>query len=112
MIEQLQSGAQEAVVAMANSQEKATSAVERAASAGNSLSAITEKVTSISQMNLQIATAAEEQSKVSEEINQNVVDISRVAEQSADGARQTAVASGELSEHASQVQQLVSQFRV
>ncbi len=112
MIEQLQNGAQEAVAAMANSQEKATSAVERAASAGNSLSAITEKVTTISQMNLQIATAADEQSKVSEEINQNVVDISRVAEQSADGARQTAVASGELSEHASQVQQLVSQFRV
>ena len=63
-------------------------------------------------MNLQIATAAEEQSKVSEEINHNVVSISRVAEDSADGAQQTAQASRELSNLASQLQGMTAQFRV
>ncbi len=112
MIEQLQSGAQQAVSAMDSSQEKAEQTVENASSAGSSLQLITDKVANISQMNIQIATAAEEQSKVAEEINKNVVEISRVAEQSADGAQQTANASGELSNLAQQLQGLISQFRV
>ncbi len=112
MIEQLQSGAQQAVSAMASSQEKAQQTVDNASSAGSSLQHITDKVANISQMNIQIATAAEEQSKVAEEINKNVVEISRVAEQSADGAQQTANASGELSNLAQQLQGLISQFRV
>lgn len=112
MIEQLQSGSQQAVQAMANSQEKAQATVNQAGSAGSSLRAITSNVASISDMNLQIATAAEEQSAVSEEINRNVVEISQIAEQSAEGAQQTAIASEELSELAGQLQSLIQQFKV
>lgn len=112
MIEQLQSGAQQAVTAMASSQDKAQQTVDQATSAGASLHTITEKVAAISQMNLQIATAAEEQSKVSDEINQNIVEISRVAEQSAEGAQQTATASGQLSQLAQQLQGLIAHFKV
>jgi len=112
MIEQLQSGAQKAVNAMASAQEKAQQTVDNASSAGSSLQNITEKVAQISQMNIQIATAAEQQSAVAEEINKNVVEISRVAEQSADGTQQTANASSELSNLAQQLQGLISQFRV
>ncbi len=112
MIEQLQSGAQQAVTAMSNSQSKAHSTVEKATAAGVSLHAITDKVATISQMNMQIATAAEEQSGVAEEINRNVVEISHVAEQSADGAQQTAQASGELSNLAQNLQGLIGQFRI
>jgi methyl-accepting chemotaxis protein len=112
MIEQLQTGAREAVTAMSNSQDKAQVTVEHAKSAGQTLEEITRKVATISQMNLQIATAAEQQSSVSEEINQNVVEISRVAEESAGGAKTTAAASGELSELAQQLQGLIAQFRV
>ena len=112
MIEQLQSGAQQAVTAMTSSQEKAQVTVEQATSAGSSLQTITEKVATISQMNIQIATAADEQSKVSDEINQNIVEISSVAEQSADGANQTAIASGQLSDLAKQLQDLIAQFKV
>ena len=42
-------------------------------------------------MTAQIASAAEEQGAVAEEINRNVVNISQVAEQTAAGSRQTAV---------------------
>ena len=112
MIEQLQSGSQQAVQAMANSQEKAQATVNQAESAGSSLRAITSNVASINDMNLQIATAAEEQSAVSEEINRNVVEISQIAEQSAEGAQQTAIASEELSELAGQLQSLIQQFKV
>ena len=112
MIERLQSGSQQAVQAMSNSQEKAQVTVDQAGAASSSLQAITSNVASISDMNLQIATAAEEQSSVSEEINRNVVEISQIAEQSADGAQQTAIASEELSGLANHLQGLIKQFKV
>ena len=112
MIERLQSGSQQAVQAMSNSQEKAQVTVDQAGSAGSSLRAITSNVASISDMNLQIATAAEEQSAVSEEINRNIVEISQIAEQSAGGAQQTATASQELSGLAAHLQSLIQQFKV
>jgi len=112
MIERLQSGSQQAVRAMSTSQEKAQATVEQAGTAGSSLREITTNVASISDMNLQIATAAEEQSAVSEEINRNVVEISQIAERSASGAEQTASASEELSGLAGHLQNLIRQFKV
>ena len=112
MIEQLQSGSQVAVAAMDSSQEKAQTTVEHATSAGSSLESITSKVKSITQMNFQIATAAEEQSAVSEDINRNIVEISQIAEQSVAGSQQTASASNGLSEIAKELENLVTQFKV
>jgi len=112
MIERLQTGSQHAVQAMSTSQEKARVTVEQAGTAGSSLKEITTNVASINDMNLQIATAAEEQSAVSEEINRNVVEISQIAERSASGAEQTARASEELSGLAAHLQNLIRQFKV
>lgn len=112
MIEQLQAGAQKAVRAMTSSQEQAQFTVEHAGTAGTSLQAITDRVATISEMNLQIATAAEEQSKVAEDINQNIVRISHVAEESAGGAHKTATASRALSDLAGQLKGMIGQFRV
>ncbi|MDH5517481.1 MAG: methyl-accepting chemotaxis protein [Gammaproteobacteria bacterium] len=112
MIEQLQAGSQKAVVAMKSSQSKAQASVEQAGSAGVSLKEITSNVTQISNMNFQIATAAEEQTSVSEEINRNVSEISQISEQSAVGAKQTADASNELSALSQQLQALIRQFKV
>ena len=112
MIEQLQSGSQEAVTVMTSSQEMAKITVEHATSAGSSLESITSKVKSINQMNFQIAAAAEEQSSVSEEINQNIVEISQIAEQSVGGAQQTASASNKLSGLSQELKDLVTQFKV
>lgn len=112
MIERLQSGAQEAVNVMDASKERANSTVEQAVQAGASLQTISDAVSVINDMNVQIATAAEEQNAVAENINQSVVNISGITEQTAAGAQQTASASNELNELAEHLTGMVKQFKV
>ena len=112
MIERLQAGAQEAVKVMDASKDNAASTVEQAVLAGASLQTISEAVAVINEMNLQIATAAEEQNAVADNINQSVVNISDITEQTAAGAQQTASASNELNELAEQLTGMVQQFKV
>ncbi|MCI0506438.1 MAG: methyl-accepting chemotaxis protein, partial [Gammaproteobacteria bacterium] len=59
-----------------------------------------------------IACSAEEQSTVAEEINQKVVRISNITDQTAAGAQQTSSASNELNQLAETLKQLVGQFKV
>lgn len=108
----LQTGAQKAVDVMEASLLKAENAVDQAHIAGESLSMINSAVTNILAMNIQIASAAEQQSATTEEINRNLSDIQLVAEQTASGAEQTAASSNELNELGEQLQVLVSQFKV
>lgn len=111
MIESLQQGSRNAVKAMQSSQQQSKQSVEQATNARGSLDAITDAVTTISNMNIQIASAAKEQSSVSEEINKNVVNISQVVEQTAEGAQQTLTASHELANLANELQNLVGEFK-
>ncbi len=111
MIEKLQAGTRDAVAAMEKGREKSTSSVEQATQAGEALQVITSSIATINQMNTMIASAADEQSSVTEEINRNVVSISQVAEQTTEGASQTSNASSELSQLAVRLQQLVAQFK-
>jgi len=112
MIEKLQVGAQSAVKVMDESRAKAEDSVTQAASAASSLETITNSVSLINDMNTQIATAAEQQSAVAEEINKNILNISDIVDRTADGASQTSTASDELANLAIQLQQLVNQFKV
>jgi methyl-accepting chemotaxis protein len=112
MIERLQGGARKAVAAMEHSQERTQTSAEKAASATDSLNAIVGAVATITEMNAQIASAAEEQSTVAEEINRSVTKIRTVAGQTADNAQLTAEAGGELADLAGQLQRLVGRFRV
>jgi len=111
MIEALQVQAHAAVKAITLGQEKAKTSVQNASNAGKALNEITDSVATISSMNIQIATASEEQSAVSEEINQNVVIISRVADENAQASNQLADSSQSLQQLAGELQQLVSQFK-
>jgi methyl-accepting chemotaxis protein len=63
-------------------------------------------------MNSQIATAAEEQTAVAEEVNGNVGQINQMAEQAAEGARHSSQISEELVVLSSQLEDLVSRFRL
>ena len=112
MIERLQAGSQEAVKVMGRSKQDAETTVQQAAQAGASLQSISDAVAVINQMNVQIATAAEEQNAVAENINQSVVHISEITEQTAAGAQQTASASNELNELAEHLSAIVRQFKV
>jgi methyl-accepting chemotaxis protein len=112
MIERLQSGSREAVSVMEHSKGRADDSVSQAAKAGSALEAISAAVAVINEMNVQIATAAEEQNAVGEEINRSVMEISEITDQTAAGAQQTASASSELNELAEQLTGMVKQFKV
>jgi methyl-accepting chemotaxis protein len=112
MIEKLQGGAEEAVRVMDAGRQQAQTSVDQAASAGESLTAITSAVSTISDMNTQIASAAEEQSSVAEEMNRNVVAISGVADEASRGAARTSEATATLVELARSLQEMVARFRV
>ena len=93
-------------------QQQVGGTVEMANQAGIELQAITQTVTSIQTMNLQIATAAEQQSAVAESINRSVLSVRDVAEQSSTASQQTAASSVELARLGCELQQLVARFRV
>ncbi|MCW8826864.1 MAG: methyl-accepting chemotaxis protein [Gammaproteobacteria bacterium] len=112
MIEQLQMGSKDAVRVMGESREQAEQSVNQAEQAGESLKGITRAVATINDMNLQIASAAEQQNAVSEEINRNINNISHVTQETANGTRQITAASDDLARISSELQSLVSQFRV
>lgn len=81
IIEQLQRSSCEAVEVMEKSRSQASVSVTQAVDAGSALEIITAEVTNISDMNTQIASAAEEQGAVSEEINRSVVRIREVSDE-------------------------------
>jgi methyl-accepting chemotaxis protein len=112
MIERLQNGANQAVNVMEMGRAKAEESVEQAAKAGEALQAITGVVDNIKSMNIQIASAAEQQSATAEEINRNIVNISEVAEETAGGSQQTASASDELARLAADLQGQVAKFKI
>ena len=111
VIEQLQSGARNAAEVMHRGRAQVDSSVLQAQQAGSSLTSITSAVASISDMNVQIASAAEQQSAVSDEISQNVVTINQVADRVTEAAGQTAQASSQLAHLAAGLQSLVGQFK-
>jgi methyl-accepting chemotaxis protein len=111
MIEGLQVGTRNAVQVMEQGRSKAQTSVQQAAGAGESLSSITGVVGTISDMNAQIASAAEQQGAVAEEINRNIVNISQITGQTAAGAGQIASASKELVQLAVRMQGLVGSFK-
>ncbi len=112
MIERLQDGTQKAVVAMNRGRDQAKNSVEKASLAGTSLNAITSTITRINEMNTQIATAAEQQRAVAEDINRNINRISRIAEETAADAGATEQAGGDMRRVTEHLQQTVSMFRV
>ena len=112
MIERLQTGSQQAVVAMNRGREQAKNSVDKAGLAGTSLHAITGTIAHINEMNTQIATAAEQQRAVAEDINRNINRISRIAEETAADAGATEQAGGEMHRVTDRLRQLVGQFRV
>ncbi|MBP3139186.1 methyl-accepting chemotaxis protein [Aliivibrio fischeri] len=85
---------------------------ELTAKAGDALIGITESINAINDMNTQVATAAEEQSQVTQDINRNVVNMSELVNQNVTGISQSAIASSELSRLAEEQKQQLSFFKL
>lgn len=112
VIEKLHAGSQDAVNAMAAGLEKAEQSVEQANQAGQSLDAITQSVSAITDMNIQIATASEEQAAVAEAINRNIINIVQIADETAIGADSTAGTTQELASIAMQLQKHTNAYNL
>ena len=112
MIEQLQSAAMKAVTVIDESLKYTEATEATATEAGGSLDTILSAVESIRDMNDMIASAAEEQSLVAEEINRNVVNIVDLSQTTSESTDQVNVASDELAGQADTLHNLVRQFKV
>ncbi|NBB09612.1 HAMP domain-containing protein [Pseudomonas sp. SLFW] len=112
MIDRLQQGTQGAVAAMRRSSEAGDGTSARANEAGASLDTIGQLIGTINSMNAQIASAAEEQTAVAEEINRSVHQIAVAVESVADETRHSATTSRSLTDLNHRLGQLVGQFRI
>ncbi|WP_371850906.1 methyl-accepting chemotaxis protein [Pseudomonas sp. 21C1] len=112
MIQQLQKGTREVVSVMEKSQASTNESVKQAGDASTALDSITQAVTVINDMNNQIASAAEEQSAVAEDINRNIISIGQVATEVVGGASEASEASRELTMLADVQRNLVNQFKL
>ncbi|WP_371128544.1 methyl-accepting chemotaxis protein [Pseudomonas sp. NFACC13-1] len=108
----LQNGTQQVAAVMNNSRSLTDSSVALTRKAGESLGNITRTVSNIQSMNQQIAAAAEQQSAVAEEISRSIINVRDVSEQTAAASEETAASSVELARLGSQLQMMVSHFRV
>lgn len=112
VIEELQTAARSAVDVMGQSKQRANTSVEQAAQTGESLAAITERVEAISQMNMQIASAAEEQERAAHSIKENVIGIKNTSETAMQSIQKVEVASSSLVDISSNLQGVTSEFKV
>ncbi len=112
MIAKLQGGVGAAVKAMNASHQMADGTVSESAKVQLALENILGAVGMIVDQNQQIAAAAEQQTAVAHDIDQNIVEINHAGERTAQGASQTEQASRELSELVARLRQLIGAFRV
>ena len=112
MIDRLQSATSHTVGTMRRAVETGEATREQANQAGESLDAIAALIGTINSMNAQIASAAEEQTAVAEEINRSVHHIADAVDGVANDAAEGAKTARELDGLGARLQGLVGQFRV
>ncbi|WP_295514486.1 methyl-accepting chemotaxis protein [uncultured Pseudomonas sp.] len=112
MIGAIQHGAGKAVHAMATSNQQAGTCLEVAAAAGEALGEIGRHIVQITERNLSISAATEEQAQVAREVDRNLTSIRDLSTQNAAGAGQTAAASNDLARLAGDLNGAVRQFQL
>ena len=111
-ISQFQSGTAEVVETVTRSRVRAQSGIEKVSESSEILDSIYSNISTIGDMNAQVATSSKEQGYASEEINRNVVRINELANVCHEQANQAAQASGELAQLGSELQGTVQRFKV
>ncbi|MDK9764727.1 methyl-accepting chemotaxis protein [Vibrio sp. D420a] len=112
MISALQDGAKAAVLSVSKSKLQASNSVESAKRTNQALQEIVGNIMHISDLNSQIATATEEQSVVTKEINVHVISISDSAQKSVQSTARIKEVSDQVNESAVNLNQLVSKFKI
>ncbi|BDY05001.1 methyl-accepting chemotaxis protein [Ferrimonas sp. YFM] len=112
MIDQLQQGASAAVTVMEQSREVAGATVQTANSSNLALASIREAIKRITDMNLQIASAAEEQSLVAEDINKSTLNIKELSQQISEASEGAARATEQQLTQVRQQEEILNQFKI
>lgn len=112
MITNIREGTKNSVVSMDQTSAQAGNTLVMAEAAGTALAEITESVAQINDRNMQIATAAEEQSQVARQVDRSLISIQDLSVKSAAGSHLTSVASEKLSKLAVDLNHLVERFKL
>ncbi|MCB1773643.1 MAG: methyl-accepting chemotaxis protein [Gammaproteobacteria bacterium] len=112
MVESLQQSVAQTVTVMGSSRERADNTVTSASRVNELLAEISGSVDQITQMTLQIATAAEEQSHVAEDINRSVTSITQMGHDNAEEVSHSAASAQGLSDSVDGLVSLVSRFQM
>ncbi|KIP90530.1 methyl-accepting chemotaxis protein [Pseudomonas fluorescens] len=112
MVSSIQSGTSRAVTSMSHTRAQAERTLEMANIAGEVLTDITGSLNLINERNLLMATAAEEQAQVAREVDRSLISIRDLSCETAEGSKQTAVASAELSQLAASLNRLTKEFKL
>lgn len=112
LIERLQNAAQKAVSVMAMGKDLASSSVENAGKAGETLSGIAAQVSSIRTMNGQIADTTEQQQALTATIGDSVEEMQRSCDTASEGNQRVLELSGSLQSTALKLEEVSTQFKV
>lgn len=110
IIQTVQTGAVDAAQAIENGQSRSEESVEQVTQAGAMLARITLAVEAIRDMNRQIATAAEEQTSVAEDISRNLTEITCIASTNVDNVQRTEAASRNLHDLSGQLNEVTARL--
>ena len=111
-IESLQKGVENALTSVQSSQSKTETSIEKVESTVGAMQEVTGYVDQVDQMNAHIATAAEEQSQVTEEINKNVLLIKDLSDRVLDLATHISESSNDVNSVSNDIHKQVDQFKV
>jgi methyl-accepting chemotaxis protein len=112
MLGRLNGQVQAAVDVMGEANAKAAESEEKVEETAMALGEIAGAIKSIEEMNMQIATAVEQQSAVAEDINRNIIQINDAAERGVQSMHKAEGATGELKDVAGKLQDIVMQFKL
>lgn len=110
LIENLQRATQSAVEAMEEGAQRAEYCLQQGEKTVSSFNLINQAIERINHLNIQIATAVEQQSAVAEEINQSVVVIRSASESNLDGMHRSSASSKSMNQMSSGLRELALQF--
>lgn len=111
LIDRLQSGANNAVIAMTSSIEEAQNNSSQVGEVAKSLDKIKEEIVSINSVLTQVASASEQQSATSHEIANNIVSIGSIADKTAQGTQALHTAEQDLDKITHRLDNVISVFK-
>ncbi|USD34997.1 MULTISPECIES: methyl-accepting chemotaxis protein [Vibrio] len=112
LVDTLQSEARNAVSSMKKGTDTAKLCLEKSSESANTFSIAAESVNQIAGLNLQIAAAAEEQSTVTQDLDNNLTSIKTLAEETAEETKSTAMANEAIAKHVNDLHTNLSKFKV